>query len=496
VISKKQHKDNKTSIEIVRELVKDQWIMITLFALISASLYYCYPFPHMVSDSQEYISSAERLANNPYHPIGYSLFLALVHFFYSSTQAIVVAQALIYLVSVLYFIYQIAEVLNLSIKVKKILGILLVLNPLPILYTHFVLSDSLFIAITLCYLGSMLRFTKEPKLRIVIEILVWSGLCLLVRHVGLLFMVFSAIVIVIKLRKRSLRQLLFFASGCIVVVLLMCYKMKIDLGVFRLNTFDGWTLWSSTAKYIDLSEEYRQKLSSEELKNLYNYFGSYPIDTYTKNAGFWNLWSNDAPAKKLMFYYIQRYNLNYYDAWIITNDNLSIVAKDILIKNLPKYFYQSYLPFISKGFWPEDYLGDTGWKDYPYYPKSTVPDQVVQRYNNQLTTLWFARFDIFPMILPYMMLWTKALLPIFLLLFILYCAIYKKTEIFVIDTIYFLFLGFIIFYLCGIGVISEIFTRFLLPNTSILIVLNFFTLLQIRSCVQQLSIMQKPVLID
>ena len=462
----------RRAVPALRAIMRDYWLAGVFFAVIAIVLYLCYPEPYLTSDSGEYMNSAVRLANNPYRPLGYGLFLALVHTVFSSAQVIPFAQMLVYLLGLSYFVRQIHHTFALSRRTIMVLSILLVINPLPWLYTMHILSDSLFTTLTLCFVGSAVSYAHDAAPRTLMQMLIWAGLSLLVRHVGLLYMIFGAAVIIFKWKKNFFKPLIGFAAGCALVILLICFKMNADLGVFRLNTFDGWTLYGTAARYIDLSPEYRDRISSSELKQLYDYFASYPETTYTSHSRDWNQWSPDSPAKRLLFYYIQTYRMDYYQAWVVANDNLRQIATDIVFHRPSAYFMGSYLPALANGIWPDMILQEGGWPGYPFYPKPSPPDKTIQSYYHQNTETWNAQFDVFPVIKPMIDIWVKPLMPLFIIITITTVLRRGKLNLFAELPPVVVLGGFVVFYIVSVAATIYLYTRFLVPITSLLITLN------------------------
>ena len=458
----------------VRSMLREQFPAIILYVLLSVVLFTWYPDPYLTSDSGEYINSAVNVTNNPYRPIGYAIFLAFAHFFSATAQAVPVFQGFVYLAGLLFFVYQLTRVVELSRRARMMLGIVLVVNPLPLFYAHHFLSDSLFASCTLFFLGSILRYYKHPSIRTLLFVIAGAGMSLMVRHVGLFYMVFSLLVVLVVMGKKSLNHLAALALGCGAIILAMCFKMQSDLGVFRLNTFDGWTLWAASAKYIDLRPEYRASVTSPELRELYDYFASFPPGIYTTLTDLQVQWSPDSPAKKLLMASIQANNMGYYDAYIFTNDKLSLISKDIILHRPIQYFLGSFVPAIVKGWWPDMMLDDTGWKNYPDYPVPAAPDRIIQQYYHQASNSWRARSDLFPSVKPFVDIWTRAMAPLTVLSVALY-GFFRKQLSRPSDEAKFLYLGagFILLYIISIASLSTIYTRYLVPTSVLMSALVF-----------------------
>lgn len=309
--------------------------------------------------------------------------------------------------------------------------------------------------------------------------ILWSGLSLFVRHVGILCIIFNGIVIIANLKMRSWKHLAIFMISSSIILCGICYKMKKDLGIFRLSTFDGWGLWSIAYQYINLEPEYRNNLESKELKLLYDYFASYPPDLYTEGKGLGHLWDKNYPAKRLLFIYIEDKQFDYPDAWVIVNDKLKLISMDILLNHIPEYLSGFYLSTLLNAIYPDMKLDDTYW--YGYYPKypitpTSLKSRAIKNYYNQDTETWFARFDIFPKLKPFIDLWTRALTPVCLVLLIVHILFRKKLNIYLNQVFYITVFSFVFLYIFGVTGMIIFFSRYLTPLAPLLVTLNFIEL--------------------
>lgn len=460
---------SQTTHPSVTSLLREQSPGIALYLAVSAVLVVCYPYPYLTSDSGSYVTSAISLVNNPYRPLGYALYLSGLHLIAGSAAAIPVFQAATWLLAVLFFLHHGLRGMGCSPGTRRILGGALLLNPLALFYAHHLLSDSLFGSMSLVYFGLLLRTMRERSARLLIGLVVSAGLCLLIRHVGLLYMLFAAIVIAVAEGRRCLRHLAVFAAGCAAVILMICGKMNADLGAFRLNTFDGWTLWAASAKYIDLSPEYRNQLTSPELRELYGYFASYPPERYSKASDLEVQWSPQSPAKQLLFSVIQTYGMDYNRAYVYTNDKLNLIARDIVLHRPLRYAMGTLLPACGQALWPDMLLNDTGWPDYPAYPSLSSPDRGIQVYYHESSNTWHATRDIFPTVKPVMDVWIRMLMPLLGLVVIFYAAFRRQTGRWHADAPFLaVSVAFIVFYVASIGGLSTIYTRYLLPTSALM----------------------------
>ena len=152
---------------------------------------------------------------------------------------------------------------------------------------------------------------------------------------------------------------------------------------------------------------------------------------------------------------------------------------DILLNNIPEYLSGFYLSTLFKALYPDMKLNDTYW--YGYYPKypitpTSLKSRAIKHYYHQDTETWFARFDIFPQLKPFIDLWVRALTPVCLVLLIVHILFRKKLNTYANQLFYITISSFVLLYVFGVTGMNIFVTRFLTPVTPLIVTLDFIGL--------------------
>lgn len=377
-----------------------QWVVVA-FAVGCAVMWMAYPKPLMITDTAEFIRSAESLRHNPYKPIGYSLFMALIHWLNASTWALLLAQTLVRLVATLVFLSVLRRFWNASRGVATVLGALCGLEPLNLLADHTLLSDSLFASLTLVTFAALLWYLKRPGGRSALALWVSLGMAMLVRHVG--FFYFGLVLLTI-LGSRPARWWIhagLISLGFLGVVAGIAWRFKADQGVFALTAFDGWALYGDVAPFMDRRPDYYTRLDPQ-LQSVYRFFASFPDSIYDPpRPNNWYRWSPHSPAKQYLFAFLRRRKMeSYHAAFVATNMVLRRLSRDIVLHRPLTYLYQIYLPNVLRTMW-QGTVYDMDTRVFNYQGKT---HGTVQRYYNEDSGPWRARITLFgelAHILPY-----------------------------------------------------------------------------------------------
>src|SRR5580658_2026105 len=115
-----------------------------------------YPFPNMVMDSYVYLKAAVLDLSANSFPIGYSKFLQVLIYLDCSANWIVAVQFLILDAACLLFFLTIGYFFRPSRIVLIILWIFLFCNPLLYYLSNFIMSDTLFTALSLFWVTQLI----------------------------------------------------------------------------------------------------------------------------------------------------------------------------------------------------------------------------------------------------------------------------------------------------------------------------------------------------
>lgn len=191
-------------------------VMLTGFKLI-------YPYPNMVLDSYYYILATISHADVNAWAIGYSWFLRFFGFFTHSPLMLVIFQYIFIETALLVFFVTLTRFFTLSRLSKRVLFVVLFVNPLLLYTANFVMADALFISLSVIWISLMLWMVFRPKpgllwLHAIIILLVFS-----VRYNALYYPFVAAVALLIS--RYTLRQKL----------------LGISLQILAIGAFIGFT---------------------------------------------------------------------------------------------------------------------------------------------------------------------------------------------------------------------------------------------------------------
>lgn len=204
----------------------------------------CYPYPDFFTDSYTYIQAAADHDAISYRPIGYSLFLRLVHGLSRSDTVLVTIQFLLVQSSCWVMFLFLCRRCAPGPRMQGVIAAFLVLDPLVYYISNFVSSDALFIALSLCWLTSLMWSTIAPSWRgLVIQ---WILLVLIfnTRYVALFYPVAAAICYCWLRRDWRFRLAAMAGSVAIVVagVVVTRELTQAETGAPTFSAFGGWQI--------------------------------------------------------------------------------------------------------------------------------------------------------------------------------------------------------------------------------------------------------------
>jgi hypothetical protein len=227
------------------------WAGVGVSVLLFVVFKLFYPYPNMVMDSYVYLKAAvlDLCANS--FPIGYSKFLQVLIYLGFSANWIVAVQFLILDAACLLFFLTISYFFCPSRILLIILWIFLFCNPLLYYLSNFIMSDTLFTALSLLWVTQLIWLVGRPNrymiwIHAVILLLVFS-----VRYNALYYPLVSVLAFLLSRLRPSLKligiALPFLLVGCF--ILFTRAEMKKMTGISQFSPFGGWQL-ANNALYM------------------------------------------------------------------------------------------------------------------------------------------------------------------------------------------------------------------------------------------------------
>lgn len=206
----------------------------------------CYPFADFFTDSYSYIGAAATHDAIGYRPIGYSLFLRLVHAVSTSDTFLVTLQYILVQGACLGLFLTLVRQCRLSTRTSGVLLAFLLLNPTIPYLCNYVSSDALFVGLSLIWLIVLMGMVRAPS---------WWRLAL---QVSLLFVIFNlryvalyypavASLSFLLLRKKATAVFKLTGIVCSIGIVLFCTSWIKHLtyrqtGADIFSAFSGWQI--------------------------------------------------------------------------------------------------------------------------------------------------------------------------------------------------------------------------------------------------------------
>ncbi len=316
----------------------------------------CFPTPDFFIDSTNYVNWAYYDVALNYRPVGYSKFLRLVHEYVSgSIVAVAAVQYLLFLVSTLFCFFSIDHLFHLQKKVRWVVFILLVFNPVLIFQTNLISSDGVFCSLTVLWFTSCLWIASRQQWWALLAQVGLLYMCFAVRYTALFYPVIAVLVFVLCARK-----LLYRITGIVLTIYVMMHAvekqenlMKEQTGVKVFSGFSGWQLANNVLYYHKKIKVDTADLYSPEMKAIYNVVNVF-IDSVDRkdSVGCVYMWDKKSPLKVLAYMRMYSAKQAYFPSWVYTSVYFGEYA-GIIIKQQPWAYVRYFmLPNAKEYFYP------------------------------------------------------------------------------------------------------------------------------------------------
>jgi hypothetical protein len=211
----------------------------------------CYPYADFFTDSYTYIQAAADHDAISYRPIGYSLFLRLMHWICRSDTFLVTIQFLLVQSACWLLFVFICRRCAPAAWVQVLIAAFLLVDPLVYYISNFVSSDVLFIALSLFWLVSLIQITDAPTWRgLVIQ---WILLLLIfyTRYVALFYPI-VAVISYCWLRRGWRFRLAAMAGSVMIVAAGVGYTRELTWSETKAPVFSAFSGWQMANNALNL----------------------------------------------------------------------------------------------------------------------------------------------------------------------------------------------------------------------------------------------------
>ncbi|RAJ81936.1 hypothetical protein CLV59_104161 [Chitinophaga dinghuensis] len=210
-----------------------------------------YPFPDFISDSSSYIdSNLEHLKVNLW-PIGYSYFIAFIHWMSPSHVFLIAVQYLILQATLLYVFFSASYLLQLRPVNSTIFFIFLIVNPALLYLSNCVLSDTLFLSISMIIFMQYLWMFRRPKLSYLLIQGILIGVAFTIRYTAIYYPLVALLAIPFAHYKLP-AKLMGIILPWVFILPFISYtqqQTKAITGTAEFSVFGGWQI-ANNALYM------------------------------------------------------------------------------------------------------------------------------------------------------------------------------------------------------------------------------------------------------
>jgi hypothetical protein len=213
-----------------------EWIVFKCF----------YPFADFFTDSYSYIEAAVQHDAIGYRPIGYSLFLRLVHAVWASDTFLVTLQYILVQGASLGLFLTLVRRCRPGPRASGVLLAFLLLNPTIPYLCNYISSDALFVGLSIIWLTVLMGMLREPvwwrsTLQVVLLFIIFN-----VRYVALYYPAVASLSFLL-LRKKASPAFKLTGIVCSIGVVMICTNWIKHLtynqtGARIFSAFSGWQI--------------------------------------------------------------------------------------------------------------------------------------------------------------------------------------------------------------------------------------------------------------
>jgi 4-amino-4-deoxy-L-arabinose transferase-like glycosyltransferase len=205
---------------------------------------YYYPFADFFNDSYTYIEAAADRYSISFRPIGYSIFLRLIHVLSVSDTFLVTMQYVLVQSACLCLFFFLVRHCYPAGWARLALAVFLVADPLVYYTSNIVSSDAIFLALSLFWLTLLLQLLRRPTWGGLILQWILLGLIFYTRYVALFYPAVAALTFFVV--RRDLWYKLTAIAGSIAIITAgALYTQRLtreQTGTPIFSAFSGWQL--------------------------------------------------------------------------------------------------------------------------------------------------------------------------------------------------------------------------------------------------------------
>jgi hypothetical protein len=291
-------------------------VVLPIMAVEWIGFKYLYPYADYFTDSYSYIQAAAQGDAISFRPIGYSIFLRMVHAIAASDTLVVTLQYGVVQGACLGLVLSLRRWCGLGEQTVAILMAFLLLNPTTPYVCNYISSDALFIGLSLTWLTMLMGLLRDPGwgrmgLQLALLFVIFN-----LRYVALFYPAVAALTVLLARRGWIFPIVGVVASIGIVVGGMFWIKTitKRETGADLFSAFSGWQIANNALNLYAHIPVDTVGLPSPECRELAGYVkndGMPKVQTVTTDY----MWLRTSPLHRYLQAYRQRSGLDYFTAW-------------------------------------------------------------------------------------------------------------------------------------------------------------------------------------
>ncbi|SFW89977.1 hypothetical protein [Chitinophaga sancti] len=217
-------------------------IAVMLSAIIWSLFKIYYPYPNLTFDSYYYIEAAISNSDVSTWPVGYSKFIRLIGSFTHSGNALVTVQYFILQFSLLFLFLSIRIIFVLKKWIYVIIFIFIFINPLFLFGSNHIMSDTLFTALSMLWVGQLIWLIYNPKPYMILTHAILLVMIFTIRYSAIYYPVISICIFMLsdqplKWKILGIFLMILFIEGFIQYT---NHKMELVTGSRQFSYTGGW----------------------------------------------------------------------------------------------------------------------------------------------------------------------------------------------------------------------------------------------------------------
>ncbi|MBV7531814.1 hypothetical protein [Chitinophaga sp. sic0106] len=304
-----------------------------------------YPYMDITPDSESYLTAAAYHLQADLWPVGYSRILALQHSLIPSETGLMVFQYLCLQCGAFFLYFTLLYLLRPGKLFTHGAFIFLLINPLFLYLSNYVITEALFLALGFTWFALLLWVRHKPGTLVFLFHGVILAVTFTMRYNAMFFPV-VALVAILPARVAIWEKVYAIALPVVLIASFIYYTTNQTYkltGVKKFSVFSGWQL-ANNAMYMLPYIAYDTAGIPAQLQGLHRYSHQFVKSKYfnpeeaTLPAGAYYMWTQNGPLKAMLSNYMKKHKVtDSFTGWARVSD-LYREYGSILIKKHPLAF--------------------------------------------------------------------------------------------------------------------------------------------------------------